>query len=469
MTEGLAFGATLPAWLLYPATLAILLVLCVRLWRVPSVIAAFACFALAFRYLASAHHTFTFSASPIGLSWNALGSSAIFLLGLVLIRSRHLLLKQLVPCYLLIAIVVLSGLANHTIPKIIDVGVKLGYLVIMTISVYEGLQSLGEKRMTNLLLWAFITPLGFQALSILFHVVKASEGDGSVSYIGGYNHEAAFSIVLATGLVIACFANGMPLWRRSLLLIVFMGGIVAANYRTAILAFAPLIVTQFNLDIIGRFSPRQRSIIGIAVLALSAVAVLGIAWLFRERFQDVATVLESVDDLIKPQAEYTIEQKQLLSARPYIWSAYIEAYINGTLRNHVVGFGPDAWIGTMSVYAHNTLISAIYEYGILGVVVFCALWATMFYTALRTPAGVRGRLIAAHLSFLLLNMATMPHWMLEGDILYGVLCGYTLYMLRRSADQKAHDRREGGLEAKGRQAGATMGVLARPRPNILKP
>lgn len=469
MTDGLAFGATLPPWLLYPATLAIVLVLGVRLWRVPSAIAAFACFALAFRYLTSAHHTFTFSASPIGLSWNALGSSAVFLLGLVLIRSRHLLLRQLIPCYLLIAIVVLSGIANHTLPKIIDVGVKFGYLVIMTISVYEGLQSLGEKRMTNLLLWAFMTPLAFQALSIAFHVAKASEGDGSVSYIGGYNHEAAFSIVLASGLVIACFADGMPLWRRSLLLIVFMGGIVAANYRTAILAFAPLIVTQFNLDIIGRFSPRQRSIIGVALLACSTLAVLAIAWMFRERFQDIATVLESVDDLIKPQAEYSMEQKQLLSARPYIWSAYIEAYINGTLRNHILGFGPDAWIGTMSVYAHNTLISAIYEYGVLGVVAFCALWATMFYSALRTPAGVRGRLIAAHLSFLLLNMATMPHWMLEGDILYGVICGYSLYMLRRTADQKVHNRLEPIAGSRKPELGMAIKSLSRPRPNILKP
>ena len=469
MTDGLAFGATLPPWLLYPATLVIVLVLCIRLWRVPSVIAAFACFALAFRYLASAHHTFTFSASPIGLSWNALGSSAVFLLGLVLIRSRHLLLKQLIPCYLLIAIVVVSGLANHTIPKIIDVGVKFGYLVIMTISVYEGLQALGEKRMTNLLLWAFITPLGFQLLSIAFHVVKASEGDGSVSYIGGYNHEAAFSIVLATGLVIACFANGLPLWRRSLLLLVFMGAIVAANYRTAILAFAPLIVTQFNLDIIGRFSPRQRSIIGVALLAFSTLAVLAIAWMFRERFQDVVTVLESIDDLIKPQAQYSYEQKQLLSARPYIWSAYIEAYIDGTLRNHILGFGPDAWIGTMSVYAHNTLISAIYEYGVLGVAAFCTLWATMFYAAVRTPAGVRGRLIAAHLSFLLLNMATMPHWMLEGDILYGVLCGYTLFMLRRTADQGASVRRDPGPELREMTSAAAVSPFPRPRPNILKP
>ncbi|MBI2257160.1 MAG: hypothetical protein HYU58_21245 [Proteobacteria bacterium] len=469
MTEGVALGATLPAWLLYPATLVILLVLAYRLWRVPSVVAAFACFALAFRYLASAHHTFTFSASPIGLSWNALGSSSVFLLGLLLIRSRHLLIKQLIPCYFLIAVVVVSGLANHTIPKIIDVGVKFGYLVIMMISVYEGLQALGEKRMTNLLLWAFVTPLGFQALSVVFHVVKASEGDGSVSYIGGYNHEAAFSIVLATGLVIACFATGMSVWRRSLILLIFMGGIVAANYRTAILAFAPLIVTQFNLDILGRFSPRQRTIIAVVLIGFSSAAVIAAGWMFRERFQDIVTVFESIDDLVKPQNEYTLEEKQLLSARPYIWSGYLDAYIKGGPKIHLLGFGPDSWIGIMNVYAHNTLISAVYEYGVMGVIAFVMLWTTMFYTALWTPAGVRGKLIAAHFSFLLLNMATMPHWMLEGDILYGVLCGYTLYMLHQPVAARRPEMLHGDKEHGPKAGEMPAGALSRPRPNILKP
>jgi hypothetical protein len=48
--------------------------------------------------------------------------------------------------------------------------------------------------------------------------------------------------------------------------------------------------------------------------------------------------------------------------------------------------------------------------------------------ALRIKDGPRGRLLAAHFSFFLLNMATMPHWMIEGDLLYGIICGYTLFL-----------------------------------------
>jgi hypothetical protein len=458
MIEGIDAGATLPAWLLYPATLLLLIVIGYRLWRAGDSVAAFALFALSFRYLASAHHTFTFSSSPVGLSWNALGSSAVFLLGILMINIRHLLLKQLIPSFLLIAVVVLSGVANRDIPSIIDVGVKFGYLVVLTVSVYEGLCALGEKRMSNLLLWAFLIPLSLQVLSIVIGAGKATEADGSASYIGGFNHEAAFSVVLATGLFVTCFATGLSLWARWTLLVVFVLGIVAANYRTVILAFAPLVVAQFNLDFISKFSARQRGIIAVVALVVSGALVVAIGWTMRDRFEDIATVAGSVDDLIKPQYKYTIDEKQLLSGRPYIWAGYIDAYNGGSLTNHLVGFGPDSWIGVMTVYAHNTLVSALYEYGVFGIVVFCLLWGSMFVTALRVRREGRGKLIMAHVSFFLLNMATMPHWMLEGNILYGVICGYTVYMRLHPDRVNQHPALQARQEAGGGR---------RPRPNVL--
>jgi len=317
---------------------------------------------------------------------------------------------------------------------------------------------LGEKRMSNLLLWAFLIPLFLQIISIAIGTGKANEADGSASYIGGFSHEAAFSVVLATGLFIACFASGLSLWARWTLLVVFVLGILAANYRTVILAFAPLVVAQFNLDFISRFTPRQRSIIAAAALVVSSVIVVAIGWTMRERFEDMVVVVESFDDLIKPQYEYTVDEKQLMSGRPYIWAGYIDAYIDGSLTNHLVGYGPDSWIGVMNVYAHNTLVSALYEYGVLGIVAFCFLWGAMFTTAIRVRREGRGKLIMAHFSFLLLNMATMPHWMLEGNILYGVICGYTVYMRLHAAPIELSQGSAAPSQGNAKQAG---------RPNIL--
>jgi hypothetical protein len=54
----------------------------------------------------------------------------------------------------------------------------------------------------------------------------------------------------------------------------------------------------------------------------------------------------------------------------------------------------------------------------------------MLLAVLRLRRGPRAKLIAAHLSFIIMGLATMPLWMIEGYIFYAVICGYTLYLLK---------------------------------------
>lgn len=453
-------GKSMPGWLLYPATLMVLVALAYPFSTARSLIARYVLFALSFRYLMSAHHDFTFEDSPIGLSYNAIGSSLVFVLGLLLIRTRHLLLTSLLPFYAVIGVVVLSAFANRALGSSIDVVVKFGYLIVITIAVYESLSERGEERTMSLLLWAMVTPVFFQFLSIVFGISKGSEGLGAgVSYVGGYNHEAGFSTVLATGFVIACFATGLSLWLRGSVLVALLIGIFFANYRTAIIAFAPMAFMQFNADVLARFSPRQRVIIGLVLLGVTAAGAIGAAWVLRDKFADLSVVFSDPGKLIKPQAEFTPEEKRLLSARPWIWAWYIENYVNGSLKNWVLGFGPNAWVGKFPVYAHNTLIGTLYEYGAVGVVAMITLWSWMFLCALRVKQGPKGKLLAAHASFLLLNMATMPHWTIEGNLLYGIVCGYTLYLLLGPATRTA---------PKPAAVPAAAAMPRFPRPNILK-
>src|SRR5690242_9829001 len=310
MGEGLDVGRSLPGWLLYPATLVVLVALSYQFYKVRSLIARYVLFALSFRYLMSAHHDFTFDPSPIGMSWNALGSSAVFLLGVLLIRTRHLLLTMLLPFYAVIGVVLLSAFINHSLGSSIDVVVKYGYLTVISIAVYESLSERGEERTMSLLLWAMTGPVLFQMLSVVFDIKKGTEGMGAgVSYVGGYNHEAGFSTVLATGFVIACFATGLKLWSRGSVIVALLVGLLLANYRTSIIAFAPLAFVQFNTDVISRFSPRVRIIIGLAILGISAVGAVALAWVMREKFIDLATVFSDPGNLMKPPAEYSEDEK----------------------------------------------------------------------------------------------------------------------------------------------------------------
>lgn len=430
-TDAFNVAPSLPGWLLYPSTLVLVLLMGVVLYRSRVRQEAFAIFVPWFRYVLSTYHTFTFQSAVGGLTWNAFGSSGIFLLGLLVVKPRDFGLRLLLPCYFLMGVVALSGLANKDIGGTIDALVKLGFLVVLSLSFYEALGKVGEKRATVRLLWAFVPPLLFQVFSVVFGIAKATESDGSTSYIGGYNHEAAFSIILATCLFVGAIATSLNRWLRLVILMGCIAGILLANYRTTIIAVAPLILVQLNADILGRFNRSQRLAIGIFV-GIVSLGVFGLAaWVLRDRFADLGTVLDSGTELMKRPELYSRTEVQMMSARPYIWSGYIYGYLDGGTLQHLIGFGGNSWDGVFSKYAHNTLISSLYEYGIAGIIAFPYLWISMLVAALRVRHSARAKLVAAHISFMMLNMATMPHWMIEGDILYGLICGYTFHCLLR--------------------------------------
>src|SRR5262249_15695522 len=149
---------SLPTSVLYPATLVFILVQAFVMWRVKDRVANFVIFAAWSRYLLAAYHFVTYKPLFAGLSLVAFCSVPIIALGLLVIQPRDLLRKPLVPCYLLIGIVVLSGSVNGTPGGIVNVTLKYGYFIVVALAVFEALGRLGE-RFLSLLLWAFLPPL----------------------------------------------------------------------------------------------------------------------------------------------------------------------------------------------------------------------------------------------------------------------------------------------------------------------
>jgi hypothetical protein len=434
MSEDIAlFAPSLPAGVLYVTSALLSCLLLFLFWRTKCRIANFILFAVWARYMMSAFHAVTYVDSPIGLSWNALGSCFIFGLGLLVIDRKLLRLQFFLPFYVLVAVIVLSGIVNRDVSGTVNAVIKYGYLLVLACGTCEALQRHGEQRFLRLLIWAFVPLIVFQVLSVVLDVSKVTEADASISYIGGYNHEAAFSIALATGFIVVAFAKDIPIFLKGSMLAVTLTGLLLANYRTAILAIVPSLFVQFAMGSMEMFPKRQRPAIGIAMTLLCFIAVVIAASFMAGRYRDIATLVTSGADLIKPPSEFTRAEGEVMSGRLAIWSEYLYAYAGGTDLQKLVGLGANSWIGVFRYYAHNTIVSQLYEYGILGVLALFYMWSAMLAAALRLPRGTRARLVGAHLSFILLNLATMPLWMIEGYILYGLLCGYTLFLLKLKA------------------------------------
>ncbi len=64
------------------------------------------------------------------------------------------------------------------------------------------------------------------------------------------------------------------------------------------------------------FSPRVRIIIGLVLLGITTAGAVGAAWVMRDKFADMSVVFSDPGNLIKPQEQYTPDEKRLLSARP---------------------------------------------------------------------------------------------------------------------------------------------------------
>jgi hypothetical protein len=132
--------------------------------------------------------------------------------------------------------------------------------------------------------------------------------------------------------------------------------------------------------------------------------------------------------LVQPPEYFTADERRLFSGRAYIWSTYIDAYLQGNIINLLVGFGPETWVGRFPLYAHNTFVSYLYEFGVFGVAALLWLLLSNFLTALRMNGEEKLVLTSCHVGFFVLNLATMPIWTLEGAILYALLLSQTWHL-----------------------------------------
>ena len=423
-------GPSLPNWFLLPATGFFAVLTLYFIMRTRGRAARFLMFACWFRYTLSSLHEFTYNEAIPGVKWVALGSIVIVGAGVLALEKRRLMAKPFFPVAIICGLMVVSATVNHELLTAIEPIVRFLIFVIIGAALWQALETNGSSVIRRLLL-VFIQPLSYQVASIVLGVPKSGELDGSLSYIGGYYHEELFSLIAATAFFVTMFANRIGKVTRLALAIASLAAIWLANYRTTMLGILPLASVALFTAMPRAFEPSQRALAKIAII-VGGVATFAIgATLEADRFSDLAA-LPHAAQLIKPPEMFTGEERRELSSRPYIWSNYIYAYAEGTRVQKLIGFGPDSWEGKMPNYAHNTLISFLYELGLAGVAAILVLWGSFFRLALKADQRSRALLIGGHLSFLVLNLATMAHWQIEGNILYGLLSGYTIAKARKT-------------------------------------
>jgi hypothetical protein len=434
-------SVSLPAWALHPAT-AVLFILALRAaWKTPHASGKLLIAVIWLRYVMQAYHEFTYVTFG-GVSVNAIASVAVCGVGGVILLRRLPELARFPIILLLLGVISLSGLMNGALVPTIETLLKWGYFAVVMLATIDCIRRDGDARIFGLLLWAFAPALVYQGLSVALDIGKATENDGSVSYIGGYTHESSFSIVLITCAAVASLAPRLNFLASFGLIAICLAGVVVANYRTSLIAAVPLVCGFLIFGAAHFAAPGRRVIISLVGVLVMMAAAVGASVVMADRLADFGVLAEDGGDMIRAPDDFTETERKLLSGRLYLWNLYIEDYAAGSDRTLLIGYGADAWVERFALYAHNTLVSYLYEFGILGAILIVLVWIGMIVRALRVPDWtLRGQLVSAHIGFILINLATMPFWLIEGLIMYGLLCGYTVAATSQEVPQAARMRR----------------------------
>ena len=422
-----AASPSLPGFALGPSLLVYAVLVIFLALRCRSTSGAFVLIAVAIRLGMSAAPFISFSPSGVGLSWNALMSCLVIGTGGLVVRRSNMLSYALLPVLALVVVIAISGLVNDRIPESIETILKYGYFVILALTVHDACKSEGADPFLGKLLLVLLLPVVLQFESLGLGVVKASEGDGSASYIGGYNHEASFSLLLMAALLAVSMNQRVSIKLQLLVATVCAVGVLLANYRTAMGAMVPMIIVLLVVSSMRNVVKNQRIYaIGAVSLAIMCIAPIVLS-LFAERFETLTILLQNPGLPFEDPGAFTYEERRVMSGRAFIWSEYLKVWREAPMLQKIIGFGADAWEDYFNLYAHNTLVSTVFEYGIAGLSLMLLLWGWMITIAWRCGPPMSWIFIASHLGFILLNMATMPFWMIEGLVFYGLLCGVSLF------------------------------------------
>jgi len=389
-------------------------------------------FIIWFRFFLSGYHEITFPPVVLGMSVNALVSVLVVITAFFIVPLRLWQLKVLLPVYTFLLCVVLSAVVNSQFGSSVGSIIKWVYLLIVSLLIYHTLKLHGEKKVLSYLLIPFSLPIIMQVISIFLGYSKQTEGDMSISFIGGYNHEAVFSIIILTFMVLWVLLPRNSIRFQPLMVGFSIFCLLMANYRTALLGALPILLFYYWDYSIKTVVQTQRKYT-VFFLVLFVVGLAGVVLpIFSERFGDIAIVVDSFGELLKSDQYYTRDERALFSARLYIWSQYLTDFFSAPVKLWLTGFGADSWKLSYDKYAHNTFVSFLYEFGFVGLLVFIWILFQPLKMLLATPpSSIKGRLIAAHIGFIVVNMATMPLWQIEGVMFYGVLLGFSWFHCQR--------------------------------------
>jgi hypothetical protein len=361
------------------------------------------------------------------MSVAAIFSILVALTALALVDLRLYRLRYAAPIYGLIGVMILSGLINGLYGDMADFVVRYLYMVSLAILLYRAIRLFGVDPVLRGLLCALSPVIVLQFASIPFGIVKIGEEDGSLSFIATYFHEGPYSYLALGFLVVASLVR----WRSQgfgvLVVGVGLASIFLANYRTTVLGALPILAVTVAIAARDRTPGPLKPLLVALALVAAVGALLFYDVILPERFADIGRLGHVATLAFEPPVIFSREDREFFNYRVFLWSNYLSRYFDADLVTTLIGHGPVSWKYAglaKTIYAHNTLVSWLYQFGMVGLM---AMSLTLLYNLWLAATGhdreFALRLVACIAGFYVLNFAGEPLYAIEGVLIHGILFG----------------------------------------------
>lgn len=371
-------------------------------------------------------------ASFQGMSVTEMHSAAFMVIFTVWLAARGQL-RTLVRGWtlpLLVIVHVVSTMLSGYYIGFMDVGFKWVYLwlwasfVVLTVRVH------GVSVVCWVCLGAVLYALLNQLIAGVLYGPKCNVGP--CSYVGTYWHESELASIFLLGIVASALLLCGPVRSRivrAALLILFAWCHVALwfnAYRTVTLGLVSGWAAGVFFHLL-RTNARGAllTLVGAAT-ALSAVSIF-FGHEDYAQFDDIAVFLSDPGRYVYPAVDGgSAEAAQLFSGRLTLFNILLYHYVNAEWYSILLGLGPGACTLIVGTFAHNEVLSALVETGIVGVVALLAFVIAILRNALvayslRGPQGLV--VLSMVIGVMVTGLATMPFHDVRSIVLLGVVLG----------------------------------------------
>ncbi len=281
------------------------------------------------------------------------------------------------------------------------------YMLYVCTSFYSFYFLTCERMLTQRVLMPFLFLLSVIFIYNVLHYDVGSLEAGEYDYSSANNK--AYPL---TALMPFCVAFWRKKWLMFLLMISFLFFIVLCLKRGAMLCAASYLFISFFYAIKQNLHKSVRH--SILILIIASVVLLFLSIIFMDIY----------DDNIFLQGRFDHGS----DSREFIYTRIVDGFLSSDLYGMIVGNGPFSTITVGQNYAHNDWLEMLYDYGIIGFLLYIMIPLSIFYFYKTTGLSYESKsavmmclsyiMIRSSFSMCIYELESLLIWALLGHI-YG--------------------------------------------------